>query len=405
MTKRHLRNLSEIYLVASDIVFKRYPSFVYYNSPAQNEIPVFCLHSVEPLTLETTLQFLAENKYHTLTTDEFYHILLKNTRSAIRKAILLTFDDGMGSIWSVAYPLLKKYGFKATVFLIPGRIKHSEQYNPNLEDVWRGKATIEEVIVRDRSEQPMATWEEIKTMHESRVVDFQSHTLHHNLIYTSPTILDFVTPFSLSKFHPFEFSMFMANDTPHESQSMPQIGAPLYTAAPRMSGALKYFDDPGLRERCITYVKENGNEMFFSRKNWRKLLFQIADEHKRNYAVNDRYETPTEQEQEIFTDLSTSKQTIEQHLADHNVQHLCYPWGVGSSLSLNLSKRVGYCTNFWGRVDNRLTNKTGQDLFKVARVGEDFLCLLPGARRSTLGKVLLKKIQKRLKRGSPYLSH
>ncbi|MFX0210315.1 MAG: polysaccharide deacetylase, partial [Candidatus Hodarchaeota archaeon] len=86
----------------------QYPNFVLDTHPKklENEIPVFTFHSVEPLRLEKQLQFLKINKYRTLTADEFYQIITDKKRFP-EKAVLLTFDDGLGSLWSIAYPLLK----------------------------------------------------------------------------------------------------------------------------------------------------------------------------------------------------------------------------------------------------------------------------------------------------------
>lgn len=135
-----------------------YPDFVFAVNPLPltDEIPVFIFHEVKYNDFEEKLRFLGINNYHTITTDELYEFITKNTplRS---NSVLLTFDDGRESLHAVAYPLLRKYGFKATAFIIPGCINNKKQ------------------------EYPMVTWKQVEDMHQSGIIDFQSHTLYHNL--------------------------------------------------------------------------------------------------------------------------------------------------------------------------------------------------------------------------------
>lgn len=43
------------------------------------------------------------------------------------KLVALTFDDGLESVHRYAYPILKKYGLSATIFVITSRIKYQQQ--------------------------------------------------------------------------------------------------------------------------------------------------------------------------------------------------------------------------------------------------------------------------------------
>ncbi|MHA6307049.1 polysaccharide deacetylase family protein [Hafnia paralvei] len=48
------------------------------------------------------------------------------------KAVVLTFDDGLKSVYRYAYPVLKQNGQRATAFIISSRIKrHPQTWNPN----------------------------------------------------------------------------------------------------------------------------------------------------------------------------------------------------------------------------------------------------------------------------------
>ncbi|MDM8311722.1 Peptidoglycan/xylan/chitin deacetylase, PgdA/CDA1 family [Clostridium cadaveris] len=91
-------------------------------------IPVLYYHSIgddgngDELVVPTDkfkeqMKYLKDNNYHTLSIDEFYGYV-KNGDKVPENAILITFDDGYKNNYENAYPVLKEYGFKATIFVI-----------------------------------------------------------------------------------------------------------------------------------------------------------------------------------------------------------------------------------------------------------------------------------------------
>jgi peptidoglycan/xylan/chitin deacetylase (PgdA/CDA1 family) len=80
---------------------------------------------------EKQMQLLHDNGYNTINTQTLY----KYSRGEIKlpkKTVLITFDDGYEGVYKYAYPILKKYGFNATVFLITSNITEtSEEFNPD----------------------------------------------------------------------------------------------------------------------------------------------------------------------------------------------------------------------------------------------------------------------------------
>ncbi len=73
--------------------------------------------SVPPAQFEAHLRYLKSNGYHTIS---LHQLLLHLTRGEPlpEKPIILTFDDGYRDNYERAFPLLQKYGFSATFFLI-----------------------------------------------------------------------------------------------------------------------------------------------------------------------------------------------------------------------------------------------------------------------------------------------
>ena len=65
---------------------------------------------------EAQLGYLKKNGYHSVTPEEMLDFL-QYRRALPKKSVWITMDDGYRSTYQVAYPLLKKYGFTATLFI------------------------------------------------------------------------------------------------------------------------------------------------------------------------------------------------------------------------------------------------------------------------------------------------
>jgi len=65
---------------------------------------------------ELQMRYLKENGYSVLTPEELL-AFLEYRQSLPRKSVLITMDDGYSSVYNIAYPILKKYGFSAIFFI------------------------------------------------------------------------------------------------------------------------------------------------------------------------------------------------------------------------------------------------------------------------------------------------
>lgn len=105
-------------------------------SSKAKQIPVLAYHNIVPASekakiypnnkwADTTehfdrqMKFLHDNGYRTLSMDEFYR-WYKGKIQLPADSVLITIDDGYESVYSNIYPVLKKYGFKATSFVMDG---------------------------------------------------------------------------------------------------------------------------------------------------------------------------------------------------------------------------------------------------------------------------------------------
>jgi hypothetical protein len=395
---------SPIVEFGKDIILNKYPDFVYGKNIHDEEIPIFCLHSITKEKFESILNYLSTNEYQTLSATDAYQ-LFRGRIPAPRKKVMLTFDDGHESLWTIAYPLLKKFGHVATAFVIPGIIEHRVKYYPNLGDVWIGDASYYEIANRETGPQPFATWEEISEMRDSGVIDFQSHSYMHDLIYTSPRIVNFLHANLIERYSPFELQSFMDKPLKDISKVNKLIGMPLYESAPRLSGKLRFIAPDRIREECINHVVKNGGETFFLNKGWKSDLLSVANNCAINTNTQNIFETVKERNDAIEYSLAKSKEILEKQMNGSEVNHFCYPWGIGSSIAVQLSKKVGYLSNFWGKATHKLCNRIVHDTYRINRIGEDFIFMLPGKGRKTLSGLLFKKLLKFIKNGSPYLTH
>lgn len=138
------------------------------------QVPVLMYHYITPQAyndqpdnnsiinleaFEEGIDYLYEQGYYTATLEELEkYVLGKATLPA--KTVVITFDDGYQNNYIYAYPILKKYGFHATIFLIGSRIQA-------------------ETTPFDPAKKSFLSQEEIKA--SSDVFEYHSHTydLHH----------------------------------------------------------------------------------------------------------------------------------------------------------------------------------------------------------------------------------
>ena len=107
--------------------------------------------TVSVADFEDQMRYLKENDYKTITPEEML-AAFKNNTPLPEKAVIITFDDGYLDNYKNAYPILKKYGLKATIFVITDYVSLYPNY---------------------------VTWDELKEMQGSGIINIESHTMDH----------------------------------------------------------------------------------------------------------------------------------------------------------------------------------------------------------------------------------
>ena len=108
--------------------------------------------TVSPEAFERQLAFLAAFHYRVLSFDELVGYL-DRAEPFPRRSVAITFDDGYEETCTVAWPLLKRFGFPATVFIASGEVG------------WPG----------------FVTWEQVGEMARDNIT-IGSHTMHHSYL-------------------------------------------------------------------------------------------------------------------------------------------------------------------------------------------------------------------------------
>ncbi|MFP7345258.1 polysaccharide deacetylase family protein [Bacillus safensis] len=98
------------------------------------ELPILMYHSISSgnslrvpkSEFASHMKWLKDNDYVTLSPEEVYRVFITNSMPS-KKSVLITFDDGYTDNYTKAFPILKQYGMKATIFMIEqsiGRPNH-----------------------------------------------------------------------------------------------------------------------------------------------------------------------------------------------------------------------------------------------------------------------------------------
>ena len=118
--------------------------------------PYYCINTT-PEIFYTHMIFLRENSYSVINLNEALQILRKPTYPSKRYAVI-TFDDGYRDFYNEAFPILKDYGYTATVFLPTGYISDNRLS-------FKKKGCL--------------TWDEVRQLH-NQGISFGSHSITHS---------------------------------------------------------------------------------------------------------------------------------------------------------------------------------------------------------------------------------
>ncbi|EAX46446.1 polysaccharide deacetylase [Thermosinus carboxydivorans Nor1] len=156
-----------LFLVASLFVGTKPVTATRHRPQNYTDIPVLNYHkvdtlyhslSISPEEFEEQMAYLHENGYHAITPDQLMNYLNRG-KPLPDKPVLITFDDGYLDNYTNAYPILKKYGFTATIFLVTDLIGNDPRF---------------------------MNWDQVREMQKNGFI-FGSHTASHAVLTKLPT--------------------------------------------------------------------------------------------------------------------------------------------------------------------------------------------------------------------------
>jgi hypothetical protein len=340
-----------------DVATGCYPSFLFGGS-TRGVLPVFHFHDVTREWLEPRLLYLVDNGYRTVTSDEIASLVLRGVDPGPR-AVALTFDDAWASVWTVATPLLRQHGLRAILFAIPGRVKDAGG--------------------------PFATWPELRAMHDSGVIDIQSHTRSHAMIFSDDAIAGFVTPeYALEPLlnRPVTGDLdSSAHGDDRDSRGRvasvepDALGTPLFMRRSRMSDARRFLANEESATRCRDHVARHGGPAFFDRAGWRSELEALLP------ATSGRFESDDERAAAIRSELADGRSMLNGKLGTTTVSHVALPWGIAGAIARRALRDTGHVTAFAERPLKRRGVHAGDDAYQLMRLNGKFLTCLPGRGR------------------------
>ena len=282
-----------------------------------HDIPILMLHTVNdrpdlnPLGvlsvsakgLDSYLKMFKKWKYQMISMDD----LLNRRYDEKKPYVVLTFDDGYKDNLTVALPVLKKYGARATIFVNPAYVSPQS----DAEGDWG-----------------FMTWDEVGEAAASGVFDIQAHTMTHEFIFSSDKVVDYYTPDKFTKYYWLAWMLFEDSPRAWDSKAMEYreripVGYPIFEHTRRLSA-------PAFKPKA-EYVE-------FLMKSYRE---GISDAAERYDGVRGEYESPEQFTEYAVWEVEECKRILEERVGA-SVHTLCFPGGGYTDEVLEIAERCGY---------------------------------------------------------------
>lgn len=143
-------------------------------------VPILSYHSLDesgsvistpPEHFRRQMEWLARAGYQAITVSEFTE-WRQDTRPGPDKPVIITFDDGFRNVYTVAAPILRHFGFRATIFIAVNYCGRRNDWPTQSDDVPR---------------LPLLDWDEVRSLRRGGM-EIGSHTLTHPPLTQIPAV-------------------------------------------------------------------------------------------------------------------------------------------------------------------------------------------------------------------------
>ena len=288
----------------------------------QRGVPCIMYHhistekGVSPSEFEEQLKLI--KKSNTFKIEE-----IENKNNKLPKnSVLVTFDDGYEDNYKYAFPLLKKHNVKATIFLNTAYIGKDPCY---------------------------MTWDQIREMYKSGLIDFQLHTHSHFSVINKIEIESFFTEKDRQK---KELSREMKNiykrDETEDYPVFKKRGETAVRGYKITAEFIEKYEELLIKYKTLEITKKH-----------EKLKTAVENELS-EYIKEYSYE---EYKERVLKEILTNKEEIEKNL-DKKAWYLANPWGHKSKELVEILKECG----IKGMITTKKgTNSLKPDMYKIRR--------------------------------------
>jgi len=138
-------------------------------------IPILAYHKIQnqfefdvsytkPKQFEKQIKYLFENDFYSISIDDYI-----NGKNCHDKEVILTFDDAYSSVYEYAFPILERYNFTATIFVITKFVGECNSWDYHFNSL----------KIRH------CNWQQIETL-SSKGWEIGSHTVSHQNLKNLP---------------------------------------------------------------------------------------------------------------------------------------------------------------------------------------------------------------------------
>lgn len=352
---------------------------------ARSAVPVLMLHSVveprhlaphawlqrlatPPDLLEATFAMWRRSGRATIDLEDLARFVERG-RAVPRGSLVLTLDDGYVDNWMVLEPMLRHYGFRATVFVATDFIDPRTIRRPQ----------------RGGSENPAAgaykgylSWPEMREMESRGAIQVQSHAASHAWYFVSNRIVDYYRPDNALTRSRSRLRFLWLND--HEARkpfSLEEMedtsvpwGVPVYEFRPSLE-ARRFTPDSEERELLVDHVARHGGAAFFDRPDWKETLDAEVRRFRSGRPARGELESEASFAARIAGELSSSRRILSQGLGK-DVTFLSFPQGGMCGTAEALAREIGF--RAWtmpSRIGRRL-NRPGGRAEQIYRCGAGY---------------------------------
>ncbi len=265
------------------------------------------------------LSWLKDHRFESIRLHDLVQYMRGEEARVPEHPVAITLDDGTTESVTIAYPLLKKYGFIGTVFA-----PTAKQYISVSGSDW---------------------WERVEG---EGILEIEGHSHTHALVFVNDRVEDF-------------YAKRKQGREPIMKGMDRRSGAPIFGLGYELVSR-RFFPDHDLMDLCVEYVRKQKGS-FFKRRDWKEELLALVSKYPKDRG---RYEAEEEARKRIEEELERSKSMIEQTIGGgKKVKFFAYPFGAYNTDLVEQVKQAGYAGAL---TTDPGGNYEGDDPFAIKRI-------------------------------------